>query len=77
MKANTLNEYFSNIGKIFPRPLYHLPSTRNSTCVQNYPTLSDLKLEKELLVKSFKKHVREGKACGPDNILAKELKMIG
>ena len=41
------------------------------------PTLSNIKLEKELLIKSFKEHVREGKACGPDNILGKELKMIG
>ena len=41
------------------------------------PTLSNIKFEKKSLVKSFKEHVRESKACGPDNILGKELKMIG
>ena len=77
-KANTLDGYFSNIGKnlsqaiVPPNPAPEIQHVYRIT-----PTLSNIKLEKELLVKSFKEHVREGNACGPDNILGKELKMIG
>ena len=77
-KEYTLNEYFSKVEKnlsqaiISPKPAPEIQHVYRIT-----PTLSNIKLEKESLVKSFKEHVLESKACGPDNILGKELKMTG
>ena len=76
-KANTLNEHFSTIRKnlsqatILPNPAPEIQHVYRIT-----PTLSNIKLEKESLAKSFQEHVEEGKACGHHNILGKEPKMI-
>ena len=72
------NEYFSNISKNLSQAIISAnPAPEIQHVYRIIPTLSNIKFEKESLVKSFKEHVRESKACGPDNILGKELKMIG
>ena len=40
------------------------------------PNLVKYDTGKGITYKSFKKHVKDSEACGPDNILGKELKMI-
>ena len=70
MKANTLNKYLSNIGKKFSQAIIPPnPAPEIQHVYRITPTLSTVKLEKELFVKSFKEHVQEGKARGPDNTL--------
>ena len=57
-KSNTLNEYFSNIGKSLSQAII---STNPAPEIQHVyritPILSNIILEKESFVKSFKEHV--------------------
>ena len=73
-KAKTMNNFFANIGKKLSTP----PQTDENGSLNSYiyrvtPTVSEIKFSNELLMSSFKAAVRVGKACGPDNITAKDL----
>ena len=73
-KANTMNNFFANIGKeLATPPEMDADGSLNSYIYRVTPTASEIQLSTELLRKSFKAAVKIGKACGPDNITAKDL----
>lgn len=73
-KANVMNEFFSSIGKKIATPI-EPDVNMNSYIYRITPSICNVHMSNELLTKSFKAAVREGKACGPDNITAKDLKL--
>ncbi len=75
-KAKTMNNFFAGIGKKLATP----PETDANGSLNPYiyrvtPTINTIQFSKELLSTSFKAAVRVGKACGPDNITAKDLSL--
>ena len=76
-KADLLNKFFADIGKKLATPstVDGGPRDMNSYIYRISPSVSEINLSTELLKKSFEAAVRVGKACGPDNITAKDLKL--
>ena len=75
-KANLLNNFFADIGrKLATPPIGDTAEYMNSYIYRIPPSVSEINLSTELLTKSFKAAVRVGKACGPDNITAKDLQL--
>ena len=72
--ANHMNSFFANVGKNLA---YDLPTSvsDNSHIHRVTPTIGEIKLDKELFSKAFRTAVKPGKACGPDNITSKDLKL--
>ena len=69
-----MNTYFATIGKELSQNLP--PQEENlSNIYRVTPTVSDIKLDINLFSKSFKSAVKLNKACGPDNIKPKDLKL--
>jgi len=71
-----MNNFFAGIGKKLATP----PETDANGSLNPYiyrvtPTINTIQFSKELLSTSFKAAVRVGKACGPDNITAKDLSL--
>ena len=73
-KANTMNEFFADIGKKLAIPIVS-NLDMNSYTYRIAPSLSNVQLSTDILIKSFKAAVREGKACGPDEITSTDLKI--
>ena len=75
-KSNTMNTFFATVGKHLATKL---PSTidtsDNSYIYRVTPTISEIKPDIETFTKSFKSSVKIGKACGADNITARDLKL--
>ena len=75
-KAKIMNNFFANVGKQLATP----PQTDENGSLISYiyrvsPSISTIQFSKKLLEKSFKSAVKIGKACGPDNITAKDLSL--
>ena len=72
--ANHMNSFFANVGKNLA---HNLPTSAsdNSHIHRVTPTIGEIKLDKELFSKAFRTAVKPGKACGPDNITSKDLKL--
>ena len=73
-KAEAMNQFLANIGKELA---LKLPSQENnpSHIYKVTPTVSEIKADSDLFIKSFQSAVKLGKACGPDNILPKDLRL--
>ena len=72
--ANHMNSFFANVGKNLAHDLQTNVSD-NSHIYRVTPTIGEIKLDKELFSKAFRTAVKSGKACGPDNITSKDLKL--
>ena len=75
-KSNLLNNFFADIGKkLATPPEVDSDGNMNSYVYRISPAVSEINLSTDLFTKSFRAAVRLGKACGPDNITAKDLKL--
>ena len=75
-KSNLLNNFFADIGKkLATPPEVDSDGNMNSYVYRISPAVSEINLSTDLFTKSFRAAVRVGKACGPDNITAKDLKL--
>ena len=74
-KANLLNHHFATIGKILNADT---DTNINTDLIYRVtPSVQTLNYSYELYEKCFDKCVKVGKACGPDEIKPKFLKLIG
>ena len=75
-KSNLLNNFFADIGKkLATPPEVDSDGNMNSYVYRISPAVSEINLSTDLFTKLFRAAVRVGKACGPDNITAKDLKL--
>lgn len=74
-KANHMNDFFANVGKrLSERVNYQIPDP-NSSIYRVTPTISEIVPDKNKFSKAFSSTVKIGKACGPDNVSARDLKL--
>ena len=77
LKANALNSYFTNIcSTLNNNTVLHLPPFTNYI-YRVTPTLPSLFVNRELVSNCAIRHLKEGKACRPDNLGGRELRLIG
>ena len=76
-KAEVMNNFFANVGKELAMTVGEPNKEQNlySHIYKVSPTINTIDNNYELLEKSFKQAVKTGKATGPDNISALDLKL--
>ena len=81
-KANTMNNFFSTVGKNLAESLSQItsktpqPNSTNFTHIyQITPTVCEINLDENKFEKTFKSTVKVGKASGPDDISPTDLKL--
>ena len=74
-KAELMNDFFANIGKELASEIGPIDTTTHNHIYRVAPTISEIKTDFNLFDQSFSKTVKTGKACGLDEISARDLKM--
>ena len=77
-KAEVMNKFYASVGKELSMALKDPTENETNSNKHIYrvtPTSSEIKPNFELFQKSFKSTVKLGKACGPDKISARDLKL--
>ena len=77
-KADNLNQSFAKIGnKLASNNKLDTPFEEKQHIHRITPTISSICFKKTLVSKCIEKRLKPGKGCGPDNVLSKDLKIVG